>query len=145
MNKVVIPAMSRVLFDSDLIITRLMLGFSELLWAILLLWPGDTFSRPTYHVMSEIASEEMWALVFLVTGAVQFTIVGMEHFHSTFARYFAAWNAALWTFVVVGMFLSVYPPPAAISGEVALMFAAVWIWIRPAILMMGMARANARK
>lgn len=144
MNKVVIPAMSRVLFDSDLIITRMMLGFSEILWAILLLWPGDTFNRPTYHVMAEVMPEEAWALIFAATGVMQFTIVGMEHFHSTFARYFAGWNAVLWVFVVVGMFLSVYPPPAAISGEVALMLSAVWIWIRPAILMMGMARASVR-
>ena len=145
MNKVVIPAMSRVLFDSDLIITRLLLGFSEVMWSILLLWPGETFSRPTYHVMSEVMPEEAWGALFLVTGAVQFTIVGMEHFHSMFARYFACWNACLWVFTVVGMFLSVYPPPAAISGEVALMLAAIWIWIRPAILMIGMARAAGSK
>lgn len=29
---------------------------------------------------------------------------------------------------------SVYPPPAAMGGEIALAMAAVWVWLRPLII-----------
>jgi len=145
MNKTFVPAMSRALFDSDLVITRLLLGFSELLWAILLAWPGQTFDRPTYHYMSHVMSEEAWAFTFLFSGLTQIFIVGTERFHGMFARYFAGWNAALWVFTVSAMLASVYPPPAAISGEIILAFAAVWIWIRPHIILMGIEHARANR
>ena len=144
MSQKIIPTMSRALFDSDLVITRLLLGFSELLWAILLAWPGHTFDRPTYHFMAHVMSEEAWAFVFLFSGLTQIFIVGTEGFHGLFARYFAGWNAALWVFIVTSMLASVYPPPAAISGEIVLALAAVWIWVRPLIILRGIeyARAN---
>ncbi len=141
-TKVIIPAMSRALFDSDLIISRLLLGFAELLWAVMLIWPGETFGRPTYHSMSHVMNEEAWAFIFFLSSATQISIVAMETFHSAFARYFAGWNAILWTFVVVSMLISVYPPPAAIAGEIALAFAAVWIWVRPYIIFEGIVRAR---
>lgn len=145
MNKSFVPAMSRALFDSDLVITRLLLGFSELLWAVLLAWPGVTFERPTYHFMSHVMAEEMWAVVFLFSGITQIFIVGAEQFHGLFARYFAGWNAALWCFVVSSMLMSVYPPPAAISGEIMLAIAAFWIWIRPHIILKGIEHARASR
>lgn len=136
----VIPALSRALFDSDLIISRLLLAFSELLWGIMLLWPGVTFSRPTYHLMAQVMNEEAWAAIFLLSAVTQFSIVVQEHFHRPLARYFAAWNAVLWNFVVISMLISVYPPPAAIAGEVSLAMVALWIWIRPYILAEGLRR-----
>lgn len=137
----VYSSMSEALFDSDLIATRLALALAEMCWAIMLLWPGDTFERPTYHVMSLVAGEYAWAAVFLLTSVLQFTIVVESDFHGKFARYFSAWNASLWVFTVLSMMLSVYPPPAAIGGEMALMVAACWIWIRPFILAEGIRRA----
>lgn len=141
-NDKLVPAVSKAIFDSDLVATRLLLFFAELLWAIMLGWKGDTFGRPTYTAMSHIMSEEAWALVFLVSSAMQLTIVLQDSFHTQFARYFAAWNASLWSTVVIGMLISVYPPPAAIAGEIALAFAAVWIWLRPYILTEGLRRAG---
>lgn len=145
MNKTVIPAMSRALFDSDLISTRLILGVAEMLWAIMLIWPGDTFSRPTYHLMSHVMREEAWALVFLLSSITQIAIVVQETFHTPFARYFAGWNAVLWAFTVVSMVFSVYPPPAAIAGEITLAAAALWIFVRPYLIMEGLARARTRR
>lgn len=52
-----ICGMSRALFDSDLIATRLALFIAEALWATMLFWPGDTFERPTYSAMGVIAPE----------------------------------------------------------------------------------------
>lgn len=127
-------ACSRALWDSDLIASRLTLFLAEMLWAIMLLWPGDTFNRPTYLAMSNVASEEIWAMVFAVSASIQLYIVIAENFKSTFARWFAGWNALLWLFTIIGMLDSVYPPPAAIGGEIALTVLALWIFIRPYFL-----------
>jgi len=135
---------SRLLWDSDMVATRFILAYAELLWAIMLIWPGPTFGRPTYTEMATVMREEAWALVFLLSAITQVSIVLMEDFHSRFARYFAAWNAALWVFVVGSMLLSVYPPPAAIAGEIALAFSAFWIWLRPYILAEGLYNAGLR-
>ncbi len=123
--------MSRALFDSDLIATRLALFLGEALWALMLLWPGDTFARPTYSEMGLLAPEWAWACAFGLSAALQLSIVLYEQCSRPWARVFAAWNAALWLSAVVCMLLGVYPPPAAIGGEIALTVSAVWIAVRP--------------
>lgn len=138
----VVSAFSEALFDSDLVATRMALAIAEMAWAVMLLWPGPTFDRPTYSVMAQVMSEHAWTFVFLVTSVLQFSIVAMRDMHTRFARYFAAWNASLWVFVVLSMLVSVYPPPAAIGGEISLMVAAVWVWVRPFILAEGYRRAR---
>lgn len=139
MSRIVDP-LTRAIFDSDLISTRLTLALAELCWCLMLLWPGDTFSRPTYGMMAATAPEMVWALIFGVTSFLQFAIVLRDDFHSRAPRLFATWNAGLWCFTVGSMLLSVYPPPAAVGGELALAFAAVWIWARPLILEKGALR-----
>lgn len=138
----VYQSMSRALFDSDLIASRLALSLAEMCWAVMLMWPGDTFIRPTYILMNHVASEHAWAFAFFVTSIMQFSIVVQADYHGKFARYFAGWNAALWVFTVSSMLLSVYPPPAAIGGEIALMVTASWIWLRPFVLAEGLQRAH---
>lgn len=142
MNLRIYAALSRAIFDSDLIASRLALALAEMCWAAMLLWPGDTFDRPTYSMMGHVANEHTWAFAFFVTSIMQFSIVVQADYHGKFARYFAGWNAALWIFTVVSMMLSVYPPPAAIGGEVALMVTATWIWLRPFILAEGLQRVH---
>lgn len=136
----IIPSMSDALFDSDLVATRLALALAELMWFVMLLWPGDTMSRPTYHIMGEALPEMCWAGIFAITSVLQFSIVIFDQYRETWARLFACWNAALWVFCVGSMLLSVYPPPAAIGGEISLMVAAVWIWVRPLLLQRGAQR-----
>lgn len=123
--------MSRALFDSDLIATRLALFLAEAMWAVMLWWPGDTFVRPTYREMSLIAPEWVWAGAFGLSAACQLAIVLYEQYHHLWARVFAVWNASLWLSAVVCMLLGVYPPPAAIGGEIALAVFAMWIAVRP--------------
>ena len=135
--KKAIDGMSRALFDSDLIATRMTLFLAEALWSIMLFWPGSTFDRPTYSEMAKLAPELMWALAFGVSAVLQISIVIYEQCHKTWAQVFAAWNALLWCASVVLMVKGVYPPPAAIGGEVALAVSALWIAIRPAILHRG--------
>jgi len=132
---------SKALFDSDLVATRITLALAEMCWFIMLAWPGETFGRPTYHVMSLLMSEPMWALTMLCTSIIQISIVLYGCLHCNFARKFAAFNAVLWVYLVSSMLISVYPPPAAIGGEIALMFSAIWVFIRPFILTAGYTHA----
>ena len=129
-----IEGCSSALFESDLIATRLSLAVAELLWAVMLLWPGNTFDRPTYFWMSQFGSETLWALVFLVSGLYQGYIVAAQKVRSRQAEVFAYFNAFIWVFTVGCMLASVYPPPAAIGGEISLAVAAFWIAIRPVLL-----------
>lgn len=136
----VVQRLSNALFESDLISIRLTLSLAELCWAIMLLMPGDTFDRPTYAIMRALGPEWVWTIIFALSAALQFTIVLTGNFKANWARTFAMWNAALWVFSVFSMLMSVYPPPAAIGGEIALMIAAVWIWVRPLIVEHGAMR-----
>lgn len=129
-----IHGLSRALWDSDLVATRMSLAIAEAFWAVMLLWPGDTFGRPTYAVMGHVMREEAWGLVLLLSAVTQVTIVVGDYYHNWFARIFAGWNAVLWWFLCASMMLSVSPPPAAIGGEIALACAAGWVWLRPYIL-----------
>ena len=125
---------SRAIFDSDLVATRLTLAVAELCWSIMLFWPGDTFERPTYSVMGVLAPEIAWACAFLFSGVFQAYIALYRKCNTTAAHAFGVWNAGLWLVTVAAMLASVYPPPAAIGGEFALMLSAVWIGVRPVIL-----------
>jgi magnesium-transporting ATPase (P-type) len=120
-----------VLYKSEMVWTRLTLSCAEFIWAISLFWKGDTFERPTYNAMAVVLSEHTWGVIFLVTAILQFIIMIYKNLHhSPLGITFALYNSSLWWFVVVSMYLSVYPPPAGISGELALAFAAMWIFIR---------------
>ncbi len=129
-----VRGLSRAFFDSDLVATRLMLFVGELAWAVMLWWPGDTFSRPTYDHMGQLANELWWAIAFTCTAIAQLHIVAFELHDSKGAKVFAWWNATLWCGAVMMMLASVYPPPAAIGMEIAGMLGALWIAIRPLIL-----------
>lgn len=120
-----------IFFESDLMGIRIVLSMAELFWGIGLLWHGDTFNRPTYDIMASIAIEEVWGVAFLLTGWMQWSLVNIGDFRCRTARIFAAWNGFLWLFVVGSMYMSVYPPPAGVSGEAALSIAASWLFIRP--------------
>lgn len=129
--------LSEVLFESDLVGVRFSLFLGELFWSIALLWPGETMSRPTYNIMNNVGNDTMWALVFGISATTQFTILMLNDYKSMFVRYFTAWNAMLWLFACVSALLSVYPPPAAMGGELALALGATWIWLRPFIIKHG--------
>ncbi len=123
-----------ILWDADLIGTRFTLAVAEILWAVMLFWPGDTFGRPTYSLMAATMPEHVWAMTFLITGFLQIAIILRGKYHCRDARIFAFWSFLLWNYTVVSMLLSVYPPPAAIGGEVALALSSWWVWLRPYIL-----------
>lgn len=126
-----IKKIMRMILYSDLQATRFTLGLAELVWAVSLFWPGDTFDRPTYDAMKHcMVSEELWGCVWVFSGLTQWYILFSGKYHTPSAVFFACFNAILWWFATIGMYLSVYPPPAAIGGELALSVSAAWIWIR---------------
>ena len=124
----------QLIWRADLLGTRITLAMGEFFWAVMLFWHGDTFTRPTYSHMAIIMREEWWGVLFLFSAATQCYIVLSNKMHSTWAWYFAGWNCLLWGFTAWSMLASVYPPPAAIGGEIALALSAFWIWLRPIIL-----------
>ena len=133
---------SFLLFRADLIGTMFTLGISELIWAITLFWPGNTFDRPVYGLMSSISKEEIWALIFLLSGVTQITIAMHNCIDHWFSKLFAGWSAALWISVVIAGYAGIYPPPANMGGDAALALASVWIWVRPFIIQKGEAYAR---
>lgn len=135
-DKLVNP-ITHALFDSDMVSIRLVLGIAEFFWCSMLLWPGDTFARPTYQILGILMPELCWAFVFGVTSILQFHIAFQRCWYEPWARVFATWNASLWFLTVGSMILSVYPPPAAVGGEMALAIAALWIWARPLLIARG--------
>ena len=134
--------LTKALWDSDLIATRITLAIGEFAWMVMLLWPGESFLRPTYTYMAAVTNEVTWAALFGLSCAAQVGIVMLGDFNSRFSRWFAAWNAALWVYVgVVSPLMSVSPPPAAMGGEMALAISALWVWLRPYLLAEGVAYA----
>jgi len=121
----------RIMFYSDLHGVRFTLGLAEFIWFISLVMPGDTFDRPTYTLMRHfMPAEEVWAAIFLFSAITQFYILATGKYHERTAVIFSGFNSILWWFVVISMYLSVSPLPAAISGECALAFAASWVYVK---------------
>lgn len=121
---------SHLVFFSDLHSARFLLFLAEFFWCISLAWPGVTFDRPTYTIMAKIGPEEAWATVFGLSAFIQIYLILIQNYFSKAAQIFSAWNAFFWSFVVISMYNSVTPPPAAISGELALSIAAAWVFVR---------------
>ena len=144
MNELFIRRTAAALFNTPIGGTRFILGLAELIWAFSLFWPGDTFNRETYYIMSEIFGESTWATLFLFSGSTQIWLVINNHMDDHwFSRVFSLWNSIFWCIVVASIYLSISPPPAAISGETALAIGSLWIWLRPLIIAIG--EKNARE
>lgn len=133
MSKIINP-LAEAMFHSDLIASRLTLFLAEVCWAVMLWWPGDTFIRPTYDGMAWLMNESLWAMVFTVSALIQISIVILQSYDTRFGRNFAGFNALLWVYCTASMLMSVYPPPAAIGGEIAITCSALWICFRPIIV-----------
>lgn len=125
---------SAAIFDSDLIATRVCLGAAEALWAIILWWPGETFHRDIYGAMAHVMHEDAWGLVFALLAVTQLTIVALGHFGVAWARYFAGLDFVVWAFACGSIFMAEHPPSGVLAGNLTLMLAAGWVWLRPVLL-----------
>lgn len=119
----------RVLLESNLFATRFLLGLAELIWAVSLLLPCDTFSRTAYFNMASLLNEYEWAALFMLTAVLQFSIIGMRVIPRTFSTVFSFFNMCFWWFVVLSVYTSI-PAPAAISGDTALAIGASIVFIK---------------
>lgn len=136
-------SISRLIWDSDLVMGRFMLFVAELIWGVTLFLPGDTFSSEKLPHLAFL-SEYVWGFIFLSFGIIQISIIIYEHIGSSFSKVFNAFNAFLWIYLVFSIIIDSYPPVVGIAGEITLMITAVWIWIRPYILAEGLYRAGFR-
>jgi hypothetical protein len=134
----------RLAFYSDTHVVRFLLALSELIWGVTLIAPGDTFGRPTYTVMAHVLpSEEVWGFIWIFTALTQMYILTTGDYHDKASVIFSGFNAILWWFVVISMYMSVWPIPAAISGELALAVGASWVYIRSGWIPAGARRCHA--
>lgn len=125
-----------IIWRTDMTSVRLSIVLGSIFWAILLMWPGQLFtpSRTTYRLMSEIASENIWALAFLVHASCALTTLFTDIRNKFLFFGDAIWGSILWTSATIACFAShwqygkEYAPPAAMSAELALMLAAWW-WV----------------
>ena len=120
----------KLMMASDLHVVRLMLGIAELIWAVTLLYPGETFGRPTYFGMQRVMDENAWGFLFLASGLFQLGILKWGDYWDGWCIAFSGLNCMLWNFVVLSMYFSVWPPPAAVSGELVLAGMATWLFVR---------------
>jgi len=122
--------------NSDLIGTRFLIALSSLLWAILLLLPGDTFTRPMFTVATQVMPEEVWGSLFLIhaTSALYSLFYGSRKKILVFVD--SILGSFLWTGITIGMFLSTLiqsensTPPAAIAPSIVIALATFWVLIR---------------
>lgn len=123
---------------------RFMIVIGSVMWVLLLIVGAGWFSdvhlfdpkRTTYRLMALLADEDEWALAFAIhAGFGAYTLcTGKRSWLLFFGD--CVLGAVLWTLATVACFAShfvtwaTYLPPAAMSAEVALMFASWWYAIR---------------
>lgn len=134
------------LIGSDMLATRFSIVLGSLLWALFLLWPGDLFptaaeiaagqGRTTYALMAQVASETIWASLFLFQAAVMsWSLIFAVRNRFVFLAD-ALLGCILWTASTILCFVAhfkgwaTYRPPAAMSAEVAMTFASWWHFVR---------------
>lgn len=136
-----IKKLGSILYEKDLSMMRLMLGGAELLWALNCWYPGTSFSHPGHEFMSSIASENVWGSLFFVSSVIQIYIVLYSKEYTIYSRIFSFWNFVLWATSVMTIFLAIHPPPVAMSGELILVAASFWSFLRPILLCHLLARS----
>lgn len=121
-------------WTTDIRPAQVMLGWSSVIWAVMLVWPGDTFTRQTYAVMAEIAPEPVWAGAFLIVGLIQlynsFSAVLGGELPAWFSKFDSFLGFVVWAGAVISILVAQSPPPAAIAGEIVMAFAAFWVFVR---------------
>lgn len=107
---------------------KFILASGSILWGLMLLWPGATFDRPAYDLMSRFASENSWGLTFLAQGMYSmYNLLFGESKSKACLLLDGILGSVLWLGSCVCILMSMYPPPpAAISGEITLALASWW-------------------
>ena len=125
---------------------RLLIAVSSLTWAVLLLEPSKLFatSRTTYSIMRVMFAEDVWGILFLISGLVSLYAILFGVRNRVTLVFDALLGAVLWSTSTLACFaahwplniqgwwnqLVAYPAPAAMSGEFWLSVAAWWHLVR---------------
>lgn len=120
-------------WGTDIRPAQIMLGWSSLLWAMMLVWPGDTFARQTYAVMAVIGSEYVWAVAFGFVGLIQLYnsfSAALGELPAWFSKFDSFLSFVVWATAVGSILIAQSPPPAAIAAEIVMAAAAFWIFVR---------------
>lgn len=124
-----------IVWNSDMVTTRVSLAIGSLVWGVLLLWPTVLFtpSRTTYRLMAEIANEWTWGIIFVVHALVSIQqLIAREIRHNLIIANNLV-GCVLWTSTTVACFAShfqsweTYSPPAAMSADIAFVLASFWL------------------
>lgn len=137
--------LSSLLGAASLRSVRLAIALGSLLWTLMLFWGSGLISpevhlfdpkRTTYRLMAQVMEEEWWSVAFFIHFCTAcYTLMREKYTRMTFFLD-PLYGSFLWTFCTVACFashwtkLTSYAPPAAMSAEVALMFACWWYLIR---------------
>jgi hypothetical protein len=155
-----------LLWHSDMEATRFTLGVAALMWAVFLWWPGDLFptveevsagrGRLTYAIMAQIMDEDWWALLWFAQGSVMLWSLMTGIRNCKLMVIDAMLGVMLWTICVGSAFIvywpkadfwtavMIYKPPAAMAGEIGMIFASWWVLIRYQCAMDSHARSNCK-
>ena len=127
-----------LLNSADLLAVRLTMGTASLLFGVMLLWAGDSFTRPAFAVVKTIMPELSWGWLFVVNGisTIYSLFCGLR---LRMCFYFGGvLGSILWTMMSIGMLFSAtlshedlaFAMPAASAPALAFMFASWWVLYR---------------
>lgn len=133
-----VSTLCHLAFDSNTEATRVVVAIGSLLWGIMLLMPGDTFSRPMFSVLNGTLSENTWGMLFLGHGIISCLSIVFSRCGRICFIFDGVAGCFLWSAVTIGMLLSsVYNSttpefsfPAATSPSIAITLAAWWLLFR---------------
>ncbi len=109
---------------------RISVALGSFIWGVMLLYPGETFSRHVvYHIMSEMAQEWVWGAAFMLHSVMLF-VNGVRN-TTQFCRLITnTLGAVLWVGVTMSIFVNPIPLPAIFAGHLALTVESLWILLR---------------
>ena len=106
---------------------RISVALGSFIWGVMLLYPGDTFSRYViYHIMAEMAQEWVWGSAFLLH-AVMLFVNGARNTTQVCRLITNTLGAVLWVGVTMSIFVNPIPLPAIFAGHIALALESLWI------------------
>lgn len=127
-----------LLLRSDTAPTRCFLAIAAALWAIGLLMPGDTMSRPVYRYMGAFAGETFWFWCWASYSGLMVWRVFTARGGRIIPLSINVFGLCLWGFCSVSMMMTMtYPYPAGIAPDFACLLAALWVFARTHILPFG--------
>ena len=128
LNRVLVIALR-----SDLQPMRFLIGMCLIFWAATLTLDPHSKGFPSYGEMGHIASDETWAVLFGVTGFVQWVVMLSKYSESRASLAFACLQMCVMFAATASLYFSAYPHLSSIGAEIALCCASVWVFARTGV------------